>query len=254
MSRKIPLAAVATTAVLLAAPFSSQSAAYDTPGGAALARLTAQWWQWAVSIPNVSPPEGGSIHPLVGDNGSAGELDFFEYCGNGQHGNVWFLGGDFSGVGDDWERTCVIPFGKDVLVAVINWECSTAEGDAIAGDPAWQQALDLRDCAKGTGDILGGSARFGPEGGPLEEVTVKRARTVLPFSLYFPPNNVFGLEEPFANPSLSMADGQWVFLRNLNPGRYRLEFTGEAGDPPFFEINGNYNIEIAQPNGEPPSE
>ena len=59
-----------------------------------------------------------------------------------------------------------------------------------------------------------------------------------------------------SNPSLADADGQWVVLEDLLPGRYRLEFTGVFDDPDTpeidFEVNGAYNIEIAEPNGEPP--
>ena len=127
-----------------------------------LGSLTGKWWQWAFSIPNtlstpVNPSRGeddedddkkGSIHPLVGDDNDIGDPNFFEYCGNGQHGDVWFLGGDFSGSGEPFERTCEIPFGKTILVAVINFECSTAEGDATKGAPVEQQTDELQECVE----------------------------------------------------------------------------------------------------------
>src|SRR5690242_13002564 len=43
-----------------------------------LARLAAQWWQWAVSIPP-------SVNPLTDTTG--------QDCMVGQHGDTWFLGG-----------------------------------------------------------------------------------------------------------------------------------------------------------------
>ena len=58
-----------------------------------------------MSIPAIQAPEGGSTHPLVGNDDAAGDVDLFEYCGNGQHGELWFLGGDFSGTGEEIERT-----------------------------------------------------------------------------------------------------------------------------------------------------
>lgn len=258
MNTKVALVAVAVATVALTLPLVSHGGR-GTPqalssNGSSPASMTAQWWQWAYSIPDTPASEGaGSIHPLVGDNDDFGAPDLYEFCGNGQHGRVWFLGGDFSGTGEDFERTCKIPAGKTIILAVINWECSTAEGDATKGDPAWKQARQLKDCAEQTGDILSGTAWFGPEAGPLEEVKVRRLRTVQAFPVYFPPANIIGLANPDPNPSLVQADGQWLILRNLNPGRYRLEFTGSAGDPPFFVLNGAYNIEIAQPNGEPPN-
>lgn len=222
-------------------------------------KLTAEWWQWAFSIPNTPASEdGGSVHPLVGDNDDFGDPDFFEFCGNGQHGEVWFLGGDFSGSGETFERTCEIPAHKTILLPVINFECSTAEGDATQGASAEQQAQELKKCAKPVGDLLGGTAWFGPENGPLKEVKVRRIRTEDAFLVHFAPSNVIGLEDPYPNPSLAQADGQWVILRNLRPGRYRLEFTGVFDDPETpeidFEINGAYNLVVSEENGELPSE
>jgi hypothetical protein len=230
-----------------------------------LGSLTGKWWQWAYSIPNtlstpVNPPRAGkkgSIHPLVGSNDDIGDPDFFEYCGNGQHGDVWFLGGDFSGTGEPFERTCEIPFGKTILVAVINFACSTAEGDATKGTSVENQTMELQACTKPVGELLSGTALFGLEGGQLEDEAVLRLVTNNAFSVYFSPHNVVGLSPVDPNPSLAYADGQWVVLEHLEPGRYRLEFNGVFDDPGNpgieFELNGAYNIEIAQPNGEPPT-
>ncbi len=253
INRKVAWTAVATAALAFAPNIGSsapQASSSNSP-----ASMTAQWWQWAYSIPNIPVEEGGpSIHPLVGDDDDFEDPDFYEFCGNGQHGEVWFLGGDFSGTGEAFERTCTIPAGKTILLPVINYECSTFWGDATKGVSAAQQARELKECTGPVGDLLGGTAQFGPAGGPLEEIKVKRLRTAQAFSVYLSPSNVIDVSEPDPNPSLSQADGQWIILRNLDPGRYRLEFTGVVGDPPFFEIDGAYNIEIAQPNGEPPDE
>ena len=218
--------------------------------------MTEQWWQWAFSIPSTptSDGEGESIHPLVGDNDNFGDPGFFEFCGHGQHGKVWFLGGDFSGSGEFFERTCEIPARITVLLPVINFECSTAEGDATQTDSATQQTRELKECTKPVGDLLDGQAWFGIEDGPLHEVKVRRVRSSNAFFVYFSPFNVIGLENAGPNPSLAHADGQWVILRNLKPGRYRLEFTGTFNDPETpgidFEINGAYNLVVVERNGE----
>lgn len=242
-------ATIAISALALAAPLCAS--ANDRAPHASLGQATGEWWQWAFSIPNApSDPDlgAGSIHPLVGGDGGDGA---YEFCGNGQHGDLWLLGGDFSGSGERFERTCTIPYGKTVLLAVINAECSTAEGDADAMDPAGKQAAKLKACAQGYGDTLTGEAKFGPAHGPLKKIAVQRLATSRAFSVYFPPGNIIGLAQPAANPSLSQADGQWVVLypSALRPGRYRIEFTGAAGD---FEIRGAYNLVIAEPNGEIP--
>ena len=115
MNKKIALVAATVSALVLAPNAGSgtpQALSSNSP-----ASMTAQWWQWAFSIPNtpVTKEGEGSIHPLVGDNDDFGDPTFYEFCGNGQHGDVWFLGGDFSGTGEPFERTCTIPYGKTIL-------------------------------------------------------------------------------------------------------------------------------------------
>jgi hypothetical protein len=67
-----------------------------------LAQLTAQWWQWAFSIPTaqnpIADPTGGS-------------------CMIGQRGSVWFLAGNFGGTN---KRTCSVPEGTTLFFPVIN--------------------------------------------------------------------------------------------------------------------------------------
>jgi hypothetical protein len=58
--------------------------------------LSAEWWQWALSIP---PSE----NPLADTTG--------EKCMVGQHGSVWFLAGSF-GSGGTITRKCTVPKGK----------------------------------------------------------------------------------------------------------------------------------------------
>ncbi len=200
-------------------------------------KLTADWWQWAFSIPNVPPTVGDSIsiHPLVGDDG---DNNLFEYCGVGQHGPVWFLGGDFSGSGEPFTRTCKVPAGKAILLAVINGECSTAEGDANPSDPVLVKAKDLAKCARDQIEVVD-VAEATLNGYPL---VVKKISTAKPFSVLFPPSNIIELA-PLANPSLSQASGFWVFIPALKPGTHILEFTGGITEFSFF-INGTYNIQI----------
>lgn len=251
MTRKIHFFTGAIVASTLIVPLVLNAQPASTLSEPALspANMTAQWWQWAFSIPNVpASGEGGSIHPLVGGDDDFGANDVFEFCGNGQHGDLWFLGGDFSGSGEAFERTCTIPYGKTIVLPVINVECSTAEGNASVDDSVKDQSADLKECAQEFGDNFIGSASFGPADGPLEEIKVKRLATVKAFPIYFSPDNVIGLEAD-PNPSLAQADGLWVILRNLQPGLYRIEFNGVFIDPTVFEIVGAYNIEIAEPGG-----
>jgi len=66
--------------------------------------LSAEWWQWAFSIPY-------SVNPLLVDG----------KCMIGQRGPVWFLAGDGSGSGQAITRTCDVPEGATLFFPVINF-------------------------------------------------------------------------------------------------------------------------------------
>src|SRR6266571_4753392 len=68
-----------------------------------LEELSAEWWQWAVSIPT-------SVNPQTDKTG--------EDCMVGQRGATWFLAGVFGG--GTATRTCSIPQGTMLFFPVIN--------------------------------------------------------------------------------------------------------------------------------------
>jgi hypothetical protein len=232
---------------------------FPSIGSAIYGQRTADWWQWAFSLPNVKPPEADedclldencSTHPLVGNDDSWGADDLFEYCGNGQHGDLWFLGGDFAGTGEPIERTCIIPAGKTILLPLINLECATVEGDADPTDTIWKQSMDLTAVCEDIANDFYGSAQLVREDGTLRDINVQRLATRKAFLLSYGPN--YAGEPAYAETtSLAQADGLWVILRNLEPGNYRLEFNGDYMSPPVFQIVGAYNLRITQPNGYP---
>jgi hypothetical protein len=61
-------------------------------------QLSAEWWQWALSIPV-------SENPLLDETG--------EKCVVGQRGSEWFLAGNFAG--GRTTRTCTVPEGKTLF-------------------------------------------------------------------------------------------------------------------------------------------
>ena len=87
-----------------------------------------RWWQWAFTLTDPNPftdPTGAN-------------------CGAGQHGRVWFLGGQFNA---DTSPRCTVRPGTAILVPVVNGECSTLEGNGTT--PA-----DLTACAAGQMDAV----------------------------------------------------------------------------------------------------
>jgi hypothetical protein len=82
-----------------------------------LRTLSADWWQWALSIPE-------AVHPLAFVGAESAD-----YCAVGQHSGVWFLGGVIAATPVDpiegtVTRTCVVPQGAAIFFPVINAECS----------------------------------------------------------------------------------------------------------------------------------
>lgn len=62
--------------------------------------LSAQWWEWALSIPP-------SVNPSLDTTGAN--------CMVGQHGAVWFLGGFFGDNPDPITRACTVPAHKTLF-------------------------------------------------------------------------------------------------------------------------------------------
>lgn len=221
---------------------------------------TARWWQWAISIP-------AAVHPLTPKDSDPTGAD---YCGVGQQGELWLLGGVFQSTDQanplEVVRECRVPFGKTILLPVINAACDTAserEGSNPAPDDLPGKLRHLRRCAKGLADTIDKntvSASFGRldrDGNwAAKRVEVERVSTRLPFSVFYPPANIFAggcggptpfLCAPRPNPSLSHADGYWAQVLPLLPGRYKFQTYGEA--PAFdFALRVTYTLTVVSPH------
>jgi hypothetical protein len=91
---------VAIVGIGLGLVVSANSATADS---SLLNELSAEWWQWAVSIP-------APVNPLLDTDG--------KNCMVGQRGSTWFLAGVFGGGGAT--RTCFIPENKVLYFPVVN--------------------------------------------------------------------------------------------------------------------------------------
>jgi hypothetical protein len=79
------------------------SANSATADSSSFKELSAEWWQWAVSIPT-------SVNPVLDTTG--------DNCMVGQRGSTWFLAGLFGG--GTATRTCFIPEDKVLYFPVVN--------------------------------------------------------------------------------------------------------------------------------------
>jgi len=184
----------------------------------------AAWWQWALSVP-------AALHPLSFDEpGPAAE-----HCGVGQHGEVWFLGGTFTGKAA--RRECAVPSGKAIFFPVVNGQCSIVQGDGTTEE-------ELRSCAKVLIDpvVLAEATINGEALRPI------RLSSDL-FEFTFPPGDINEIFGRAPNPSPAVADGYWVLLNPLDAGDYRIEIRGTVDLPGAydFEVDVVYDITVVEP-------
>src|SRR5437870_11795939 len=101
-------------ALTLTATIASAQSAYPPAS-----LLAAQWWQWALAIPN-------SQSPLLDQTGQFAAV-------NQPKGNIWFLAGNGGGT---TVRTVTIPGGKALFFPIAN-VIDVEEGIATPGGPVF---------------------------------------------------------------------------------------------------------------------
>jgi hypothetical protein len=182
------------------------------------AELSAEWWQWAVSIP-------ASVNPLVanGDN-----------CMVGQHGEVWFLSGLF-GSGGTVTRTCSVPQNVPLYFPLINSvQINTPD---ICGQT---QILSVEELRANAAPFIDGASNLSVEldGVPIEHF--KRVRSKV-FEVALPQDNIFNAlcggpgTVPAGIYSPSVDDGYYVRLNRLKAGTHTLHIHAENPSQRFTE-------------------
>lgn len=167
--------------------------------GVSFGQWTARWWQWALSQP---------IEPYLDPDGRLCEL--------GQEGPVWFLAGTDGSF--TAKRKCIVPGGKYLLVPVINMihMYHAAESDPDHTHPC--STLQARAAVNNDHLV---SAVVLIDGVPLADVAQYRVRSDGCFAL--DPQARVG-----ASPSAA-ADGYWLLLKPLSPGRHTLSIGANYG-------------------------
>ena len=173
--------------------------------------LSAQWWQWALSIPVVD-------NPLLDTSG--------EKCMVGQRGENWFLAG-FFGSGAV-ARTCSVPEGTRVFFPVVN-SINLDVPNVCGQGPGRVPVADLR---AGSAAFINGVSNASAE---LDGQPIKRVRRVQSsvFAAALPEDNLF--DAPCASLgyvaagvySPAVDDGLYVQLKPLSAGRHTLHFHAE---------------------------
>ena len=182
-------------------------------------RLSAQWWQWALSIPT-------SNNPLLDTTG--------ENCMVGQRGPTWFLGGTFGGNGATITRNCTAPDNVSLFFPVAN--SVNFNSPNICGDgPEDQSVANLR--ARSSRSIDGYiNLLVEVDGKPVEHLRRVQSKV---FAVALPEDNIF--DSPCASLgnvpagvfSPSVDDGVYVHLGALKPGAHVVHIHAEKPSAGF---------------------
>jgi hypothetical protein len=202
---RVSLIVTALTALLLPLAAAAQEPRLD--------ELSAQWWQWGLSIPTPQNPQLDA----TGAN-----------CMIGQRGPVWFLAGVW--LGGTASRTCSIPEGKILFFPVIN--SVNVNSPKVCGQGARNLSVaDLRQASaaaiQAATDLsvtLDGKA-----------IDLLRIQSVV-FEVALPQDNLF--DAPCGGPgtvpagiySPAVDDGFYVRLEPLKVGKYTLHISGKGAD------------------------
>jgi hypothetical protein len=187
--------------------------------------LTAEWWQWALSIPT-------SINPLKDISG--------KNCMVGQHGSLWFLAG-FWGADNTTgsiTRNCTLPEGVTLFFPVANSLFVNTPGICQNGSyTASRERQVVAQNIAAAGDM---SATI--DGMPL---TTQHLKSVV-FAAAMPEDNLFDFPQacpnvPAAIFSPSVDDGYYVGLQPLGRGNHILHFKATG----FFQ-DITYNLTVVR--------
>jgi hypothetical protein len=183
------------------------STAASTPAVVPPSRpLTALWWKAYVSIPA----------------SEAGRCDL-------GIDKVVFLGAT---AGGSVSRSCTLPAGTSILVALINVECSSLEPPPFFGaTPA-----ERRTCAEGFADDFAGLF-LTINGVPVGDLSRFRVQSQ-PFAFSPVDGNIFGIT---AGTGGSVSDGYWALIGPLAPGAYDVSFGGSLGS---FNTDTTYHLTV----------
>jgi hypothetical protein len=103
-----------------------------------------------------------------------------------------------------------------LLITLLNSECSSVEYKHL------ETEKELRGCAKKMQDVVSG-AEASLNGITIPNVEKYRIQTNL-FNFTLPQDNILNLT---SQTTQAVADGNWLFLKPLQPGKYELKVKGE---------------------------
>jgi hypothetical protein len=173
--------------------------------------LSAEWWQWALSIP-------ASVNPQLDTTGEDAVV--------GQRGEVWFLAGVF--LGGTVVRTCSVPEGTALFFPVTN-SVQINTPNICGESPADLSIAELRTRAASAIDQAT-NLSVEVDGAPIKNIRRVKSKV---FAVALPDDNVFDApcasvgDVPAGIYSPAVDDGFYVLLDKLSAGEHTLHFHAE---------------------------
>jgi hypothetical protein len=194
----------------------------------AFKKLSAEWWQWALSIPT-------SENPQLDTTG--------EKCVVGQHGSVWFLAGIFGG--GTATRTCSVPADKVLFFPVIN-SVNINTPNVCGQGPGNIPAKDLRALSA---TFIDGATSLSVEVDGETTKDLRRVQSQL-FEVALPEENVFDApctgagvgNAPAGIYSPAVDDGFYVRLKPLEIGNHTIRFHAEGPDGSIQDVRYDLTV------------
>jgi hypothetical protein len=179
-----------------------------------LSELSAQWWQWALSIPTAQNPQLDT----TGAN-----------CMIGERGPVWFLAGVFGGGAAT--RSCSIPADTTLFFPVVN-SVQINTPNVCGSGPGNVSVRDLRQAA--SAGLAGTTFSVEMDGKPFNGIVRIQSDV---FATVLPGDNVF--DAPCGGPgtvpagiySPSVDDGFYALLNSLKIGQHTLRIRAQGPVP-----------------------
>jgi hypothetical protein len=191
--------------------------------------LSAEWWQWALSIPTSKNPQLDT----TGRN-----------CMVGQRGSIWFLAGVFGG--GTTTRTCSVPTDNAIFFPVIN--SVNFNTPNVCGQGA--DNISVEDLRASSAAFIEGATNLLVEVDGKAINTLRRVQSQV-FEVALPEDNVFdapctssGLGNvPAGIYSPSVDEGFYVKLNPLKKGNHTLHFHAENPSQKVVQ-DVSYNLTV----------
>jgi hypothetical protein len=199
----------------------------ESPYGNTYGEWSARWWQWLTAIPAATNPN----FDTTGAN-----------CAVGQVGPVWFLAGTFSSAPPKITRSCTIPHGKALLFTPLTQLDGAGAFDCDPSVPGVPCDLNALRALAAAAEDNPSKLKASVDGSSLRHLIDHRVQSPV-FLITYPKDAIFGLPSGISTPNL--ADGYWVLLSPLSPGKHTIHFEAVSNAASgSFAVDVTYNLTV----------